>query len=122
MENQLDLNESEMDYYEEVINDLAEKLKNVQEEKEELQAVSTSLGDRLQRLTQQKNDEIQQLKNDHETEIRVLEQKLHEAEASNSNLHKVNFINFYTSLVVKFSIYFRVWMKKEVRTRVCSNK
>ena len=59
MENQLDLNESEMEYYEHIVNDLADKLEKVQEEKDDLQAICTSLGDRLQRMGQLK-DEAQQ--------------------------------------------------------------
>ena len=58
MENQLDLNESEMEYYEEVVNDLAEKLERMQEEKDDLQSISNALGDRLQRLSQQKEEAL----------------------------------------------------------------
>jgi hypothetical protein len=58
MENQLDLNESEMEYYEGVINDLADKLEKVQEEKEDLLDVSKALGEKLQRLGQQKEESL----------------------------------------------------------------
>lgn len=58
MENQLDLNESEMEYYEGVINDLADKLEKMQDEKEDLQDVSKALGDKLQKLGQQKEDSL----------------------------------------------------------------
>lgn len=68
LENQLDLNESEMEYYEQIVNDLAAKLEKVteerddladkverlNEEKEELQDVSSSLGSRLQSVTEAK--------------------------------------------------------------------
>lgn len=58
MENQLDLNESEMAYYEGVVNDLADRLEALTAEKEELQAVSAGLGDRLHRLSQQKDEAL----------------------------------------------------------------
>jgi len=74
MENQLDLNETEMEYYEQIVNDLAgpycgtllysdahdspvltrrciEKLERMKEEKEEIQAISSMLGDRLLKIT-----------------------------------------------------------------------
>ena len=60
MENQLDLNESEMQYYEEVINELAEKLERMKEEKDDLQSISSTLGDRLQRMGQQKEEALAQ--------------------------------------------------------------
>ncbi len=58
MENQLDLNESEMEYYETVVNDLADKLEKMQEEKDDLQAISASLGERLQKLSQHKDEAV----------------------------------------------------------------
>lgn len=59
MENQLDLNESEMEYYEDIVNDLASKLERMQEEKDDLQSISNALGERLQRLSQQKEEALQ---------------------------------------------------------------
>lgn len=58
MENQLDLNESEMEYYEGVINDLADKVDALQVEKEDLQSISASLGERLQRSGQQREEDL----------------------------------------------------------------
>jgi len=58
MENQLDLNESEIDYYEDIVNDLAERLEKMKEERDELQFVSNALGERLQRLTREKEEEL----------------------------------------------------------------
>lgn len=79
MENQLDLNETEMEYYEQIVNDLAgeasihpssclspcliylssssfpcssiEKLERMKDEKEEIHAISSMLGDRLLKIT-----------------------------------------------------------------------
>ena len=55
MENQLDLNENELDYYEDIVNDLAEKLEKMTQEKEDLQSVSSSLGGRLKIVNEEKN-------------------------------------------------------------------
>lgn len=52
MENQLDLNESEMEYYEGIINDLADQLETAHAEKEALQ-------DSLERLEQQREAGLQ---------------------------------------------------------------
>lgn len=60
MENQLDLNESEMEYYEDIVNDLASKLERMQEEKDDLQSISNALGERLQRLSQSKEEALQE--------------------------------------------------------------
>ena len=59
MENQLDLNESEIDYYEEVVNDLVEKLDKLREEKDDVQSICNSLGERLQKLHKDSEDSIQ---------------------------------------------------------------
>lgn len=82
MENQLDLNESEMAYYEEVVNDLAEKLERMQEEKDDLQSISNALGDRLQRLSQQKEEALVQASKEFEARRLLLEGKIAELESS----------------------------------------
>lgn len=61
MENQLDLNESEIDYYEEVVNDLVEKLDKLREEKDDVQSICNSLGEKLQKLHKDSEDSIQRL-------------------------------------------------------------
>jgi hypothetical protein len=81
MENQLDLNESEIDYFEEIINDLAERLEKMKEERDELQSITNSLGDRLQRISREKDEHIHELRNkfaadantlQHENEVKQL--------------------------------------------------
>lgn len=47
-----------MEYYEEVVNDLAEKLEKMKEEKEDLQLISNALGDRLQRMSKEKDEAL----------------------------------------------------------------
>ena len=81
MENQLDLNESEMEYYENIVNDLAEKLERMQEEKEDLQSISNSLGDRLQRLSQQKEEALLAAKDVEERRL-AMEARVADLEAS----------------------------------------
>ncbi len=58
MANTLELNESELEYYEQVVNDLAEQLERMREEKEDLQSISSSLGERLQKVSKQKDDAL----------------------------------------------------------------
>ena len=59
MDNQLDLNRSEAVYYETVVNDLMEQLEATQndlekmtQERDDVLATSTMLGDRLQKMVQ----------------------------------------------------------------------
>jgi predicted DNA binding CopG/RHH family protein len=89
MENQLDLNESEMEYYEGVVNDLAEKLERMQEEKDDLQSISNALGERLQRLSQQKEDALVQASKEFEAKKAELELRLAQLEAALSNKTQV---------------------------------
>ncbi len=58
MENQLELNESENDYYETIIEELVEKLSNMKREKEDLQSICNSLGDRLQKIGKENEDKV----------------------------------------------------------------
>lgn len=81
MENQLDLNESEMEYYEEVVNDLAEKLERMQEEKDDLQSISNALGDRLQRLSQQKEEALRIASAEFDGKRLELESRIEELQA-----------------------------------------
>jgi len=55
MANQLDLNEEEMQQYEDMINDLAEKLERAEEERDEQVATNTALGERLLRVSEEKD-------------------------------------------------------------------
>lgn len=77
MENQLDLNESEIDYFEEIINDLAERLEKMKEERDELQSITNSLGDRLQRISREKDEQIQDISRKLEREMSKHEAHIH---------------------------------------------
>lgn len=59
MSNQLDLNESELEYYEQLVDELAEKLESMGEEKEDLQSICNGLGERLDKLSKRKEEELQ---------------------------------------------------------------
>lgn len=76
MENQLDLNESEIDYYEEVVNDLVEKLDKLKEEKDDLQSICNGLGERLHKLGQDHEDEIQRNNAEFSSHMNTLFDKL----------------------------------------------
>ncbi len=54
-----DLNDADIDQYEEIVNDLADKLEKMNAEKSDLQLISTALGERLQRLSKEKDDALQ---------------------------------------------------------------
>jgi cell division protein FtsB len=54
MENQLDLTEQEMDYYEELVNSLAEKLEKVTQEKTDLQLKNSSLTESVNNLDEER--------------------------------------------------------------------
>ena len=82
MENQLDLNEAEMDYYENVVNDLVEKLERLRTENEELQILAAAQDNSSQKRLE--SDEIKRLsiefdyeRADFTNKIVSLEQKLH---------------------------------------------
>jgi predicted nuclease with TOPRIM domain len=75
MENQLDLTEQEMDYYEELVNSLAEKLEKVTHEKTDLQPKNSSLTENVnnldgeRRLLTARNDEFVELLAQNELEM-----------------------------------------------------
>jgi hypothetical protein len=86
MENQLDLNDAEMAYFEEVVNDLLQKLEHMKEEKDDLQSIANVLGERLQKLGQQKEEALTQAAESFEAQrlqllgqIRSLEGRLEDA-------------------------------------------
>ncbi len=77
MENQLDLNESEIDYFEEIINDLAERLEKMKEERDDLQSITNSLGDRLQRISREKDEQAIEVQSKLENENKRMEQLIY---------------------------------------------
>jgi hypothetical protein len=91
MENQLDLNESEMEYYEQIVDDLAEKLERMQEEKDDLQSISNALGERLQRLSQQKEEALVLASTEFEGKRVAMEARIAELEASLSAKTQVSY-------------------------------
>lgn len=84
MENQLELNESENDYYETIIEELVEKLGHMKREKEDLQSICNSLGDRLQRIGKDNEDKLSKLAKSHEEEKQYLKEQLHLSERVSS--------------------------------------
>jgi hypothetical protein len=69
MENQLELNESENDYYESIINELAEKLQLMKSQKEDLQSICNSLGERLQIAGKDNEEKLREVQARYEKEI-----------------------------------------------------
>ncbi len=63
MQNQLDLNEKEVDYYENIVDDLVNKLEKISEEKEELELVADALKERLNEVSREKEEQLNQLLN-----------------------------------------------------------
>lgn len=66
MENQLDLNESEMEYYEGVIEDLAAQLEKMREEKDDLQSTTGSLEEKFQMLESRNMDLLEEQRQEFE--------------------------------------------------------
>lgn len=54
-----DMNDADIDHYEEIVNDLADKLEKLNAEKSDLQLISSALGERLQRLGKEKEEALQ---------------------------------------------------------------
>ena len=76
MENQLDLNESEMEYYEKCITDLADKMDKLLEEKEELSQANQALADRLKRLKPNAQDELHTVRAECQEKVNHLKDQL----------------------------------------------
>ncbi len=96
-----DLNETELEYYEEIVNDLAEKLEKMKEEKEDLQLISNALGERLQRIIKEKDDVIFKMQEEFDLEKNSLQKQVFELqqqaqqiaiEDNERNLVEVGFI------------------------------
>jgi chromosome segregation ATPase len=91
MENQLDLNTSELEYYEEMVNELAEKLEGANEEKDELQSICNTLGDRLQQLSYQKEEALSKLVQEQDAERNDLLSRIDSLEASLAETREVQY-------------------------------
>lgn len=76
MENQLDLNESEMEYYEKIINELADKMDKLLEEKEELSQANRALEDRLTRFQQNAQSELNKVRAECQEKVNDLKDQL----------------------------------------------
>lgn len=77
----LSRDDADIDHYEEIVNDLADKLEKMNAEKSDLQVISTALGERLQRLAKEKEDAVQAATISFEKEKRSLEAKIHDLES-----------------------------------------
>lgn len=77
----LSRDDADIDHYEEIVNDLADKLEKMNAEKSDLQVISTALGERLQRLAKEKDDAVQAATISFEKEKRSLEAKINELES-----------------------------------------
>lgn len=77
MENQLELNESEIVYYEAIVEDLVDKLSQMKQEKEDLQSICNSLGDRLQKIGKDSEDKVHAIKTELENEKAILLADVH---------------------------------------------
>lgn len=92
-----DMNDTDIDHYEDIVNDLADKLEKMNSEKSDLQLIRTALGERLQRLSKEKDDALQAATSSFEKERYSLESKIFELEAQIRKL-----VNNY--LILKLSM------------------
>lgn len=76
-----DINDADIDHYEDIVNELADKLEKMNAEKSDLQVISTALGERLQRMSKEKDDALQGANAAFEKERQKLTTKITELEA-----------------------------------------
>jgi chromosome segregation ATPase len=96
-----DMNDADIDHYEEIVNDLADKLEKLNAEKSDLQLISSALGERLQRLGKEKEEALQSSTASFEKERQFFQSRIADLE---SQLKKMEVARLDYSLDVNDSI------------------
>ena len=94
MANQLDLNEAEMEEYEEVVNELARQLDEVSKINDDLTANISLLHDEKDEFIKMKSNELEEQKLDFQTQIQGLQATITETNTVRTNSCKLIFLEY----------------------------
>ena len=94
MANQLDLNEAEMEEYEEVVNELARQLDEVSKINDDLTANISLLHDEKDEFIRMKSIELEEQKLDFQTQIQGLQATITETNTVRTNSCKLIFLEY----------------------------
>ena len=104
MANQLDLNEAEMEEYEEVVNELARQLDEVSKINDDLTANISLLHDEKDEFIKMKSNELEEQKLDFQTQIQGLQATITETNTVRTNSCKLILLEYKLEGLLYFEI------------------